>query len=195
MTSSARLVLFTRYPEAGRAKTRLIPAIGAERAAALHRRLTERSVATMRASGLAIEIRSTGAGVAAFADWLGADLAIVDQGEGDLGDRLSRASREGATILLGADTPDLAAAHLQAAAAALDAGHAVIGPAEDGGYWLLGVPKPMPALFAAMPWSTDRVAAITIERLSAEGFFPERLETLSDLDRPEDLSRWPDLAA
>ena len=66
-----RVVLFTRYPEPGRAKTRLIPALGAAGAAALHRTLTERTVTAVSESGLPLEIRSTGAAVEAFTDWLG----------------------------------------------------------------------------------------------------------------------------
>ena len=195
MTASPRLVLFTRYPVPGRAKTRLIPALGPERAADLHRRLTERSVATLRQSGLPIEIRVTGARPADFHAWLGASLAIVDQGDGDLGERLTRAAADPPLILLGADTPDLTTRHLEAAAEALRGNEAVIGVAEDGGYWLLGIARPMPFLFADMPWSTDEVAAITLERLAARGIAPIVLDTLADLDRPEDLARWPDLTA
>lgn len=194
MIAPPRIVLFTRFPEPGRAKTRLIPALGAERAAAIHRHLTERSIAAMRESGLPFEIRVTGAGPGAFRDWLGADLAIVDQGEGELGERLTRAAANPPVILLGADTPDLTVRHLRRAADAFREREAVLGPAEDGGYWLLGIARPMPFLFAEMPWSTERVATITLERLAQRGIEPVVLETLCDLDRPEDLPRWPDLA-
>ena len=192
---SPRLVLFTRYPKPGRAKTRLIPALGAYDAAEVHRRLTERSVAAMRASGLPMELRVTGAEPDAFAAWLGGDLAFVPQGEGDLGERLTRASADAPVILLGADTPALRADHLTEAAAALEQHDAVIGPAEDGGYWLLGLARPMPFLFTDMPWSTDAVFALTHERLATAGIEPVRLATLADCDRPEDLARWPDLLA
>lgn len=190
-----RLVLFTRFPAPGRAKTRLIPALGADGAAALHRRLTERSLAAMRASRLPFELRITGGEASAFHAWLGADVACVEQGEGDLGARLTRASAETPVILLGADTPDLSAAHLVAAADALARTDAVIGPAEDGGYWLLGLARPMPFLFTDMAWSTDTVCSTTLARLAAVGIAPAILETLSDCDRPEDLARWPDLVA
>lgn len=190
-----RLVLFTRYPEPGHAKTRLIPALGPDGAARVHRRLTERSVDAMRASGLPVELRVTGADPANFAAWLGADLAFVPQGDGDLGERLTRASADAPVILLGADTPALSAAHLVAAAAALERSDATIGPAEDGGYWLLGLARPMPFLFVDMPWSTDAVFAMTCERLVTAGVEPVLLATLADCDRPEDLVRWPDLLA
>ncbi|KQO58058.1 hypothetical protein ASF24_15565 [Methylobacterium sp. Leaf86] len=193
--TSPRLVLFTRYPEPGKAKTRLIPALGPDGAAALHRRLTERTLASMRATGLPIEIRSTGAAEGAFLEWLGQDLDVVDQGEGDLGARLARAASRTPAILLGADTPALTANHLVALAHALASNPAAIGPAEDGGYWALGIARPMPFLFEDMPWSTDQVCAITLERLAERGFEAAILDTLSDLDRPEDLARFPDVLA
>jgi len=185
-----RVALFTRWPEAGKAKTRLIPALGAAGAAELHRRLTERAVATVVASGLALELRVTGAPVAAFQDWLGDAFAIVDQGEGDLGDRLARTAATTPVLLVGSDIPDVTPAHLHAAVAALAAAPAVIGPAEDGGYWLLGLAAPAPQLFTGIDWGTEKVFAQTIAKLPAG---TPRLATLADLDRPEDLPRWPGL--
>lgn len=187
-----RVVLFTRYPEAGRAKTRLIPAIGPDRAADLHRRLTERTLATVRAAGLPHEVRVTGASIAAFRDWLG-DVALVSQGEGGLGERLERAGPPYPTMFIGADAPDLTAALLHDAAGALGEKRAVIGPAEDGGYWLLGLSAPVDGVFADVDWGTDRVFAQTLDRLAARGVAPARLPMLADCDRPEDLARWPGL--
>jgi len=189
-----RIALFARYPEPGRAKTRLIPALGAEGAAALHRRLTERAIATLRVSGLPFELRHTGAAPEAFREWLGADVPLADQGEGHLGARMARAAAAAPIILVGADVPDLSSDHLRAAAAALEDHRAVIGPALDGGYWLLGLREPMPSLFEPMAWGTDVVLAETLTRFAVRGVTPARLATLSDLDRPEDLARWPDLA-
>lgn len=149
----------------------------------------------MRATGLPMEIRVTGAGAHAFLDWLGWDLNVVDQGEGDLGARLARATSRTPAILLGADTPALTAAHLDALARALASNPVAVGPAQDGGYWALGVAVPMPFLFEDMPWSTDQVCAITLARLTERGFGAAILDTLSDLDRPEDLARFPDILA
>lgn len=185
------IALFAKWPSPGHAKTRLIPALGAEGAARLHARLVERTLAAVRASGLPFEIRGTGASPGDFGRWLGDDVRAVDQGAGDLGARLARVPAP--MLLIGADAPDLTPAHLRAAAAALATTPAVIGPAGDGGYWLLGLSRAMPHLFASMPWSTDAVAAETIARLAAAGIMPATLETLHDCDRPEDLARWPDL--
>lgn len=184
-----RIALFTRWPKPGEAKTRLIPALGPEGAADLHRRLTERTVATVHAARLPLEIRSTGADPALFRDWLGVEN-IVDQGEGDLGARLARTAETLPVLLLGADIPGLAAAHLTAAAAALATVPAVIGPAADGGYWLLGLAVPMPELFENITWGTGTVLAETLAKLPPG---TPQLDTLADLDTPEDLAHWPDL--
>ncbi len=190
--SNVRIVLFTRYPEPGRAKTRLIPALGADGAADLHRRLTERTLAQVRATGLAREVRATGGPIEEFVRWLGTS-EVVDQGGGDLGARLERAAAPFPTIFIGADAPDLTARHLCEAAAALADHDAAIGPASDGGYWLLGLARRLDGLFDDMPWGTDQVLPITLARLRAAGVAPFMLPTLSDLDRPEDLGRWPEL--
>lgn len=185
-----RVALFTRWPEPGRAKTRLIPALGAAGAADVHRRLTERAVAACRASGFPVEIRFTGAPESAFEGWLGSTDRLVEQGDGDLGARLSRAAATTPVLLVGADIPDLSGERLRAAATALETAPVVIGPAEDGGYWLLGLAMPFPDLFDRMAWGTATVYADTVAKLA---FPPAVLETLADLDRPEDLARWPHL--
>ena len=187
-----RVVLFTRYPEPGKAKTRLIPAIGAERAAQVHRTLTERTVQAVLESGLALEVRATGAPMEAFADWLGA-ISFVDQGAGDLGERLARAGPPYPTLFIGSDAPDLTADLLRNSADALGHADAVIGPAQDGGYWLLGLVRPVEGVFDEIDWGTDVVFSQTIARLAAAGIDPVVLPQLADCDRPEDLARWPEL--
>lgn len=189
---AVRVSMFARYPTPGAAKTRLIPALGPDGAAMVHRRLVDRIVAALRASGLPFEVRTTGAPIADFADWLGDDIPFVDQGEGDLGARLARVGAPG--IVIGADAPGLTADVLRRAAAALDDAPAVIGPAVDGGYTLLGYRDPAPFLFDAMPWGTGTVFAETMRRLDARGWRTIRLEPLEDIDRPEDLARWPEFA-
>lgn len=191
--SAIRLVVFTRFPEPGKAKTRLIPALGADGAAALHRRLTEHTLTAARTSGLQVEVHITGAPPAAFHDWIGEDLMIVEQRDGDLGDRLRAAATPGPVLFIGSDLPDISAAHLAEAAGHLSEGRAVLGPAEDGGYWALGLPVAADYLFRDMPWSTEEVFAITLQRLRDHGAEPVLLPTLADCDRPEDLARWPEL--
>lgn len=189
----ARLVMFTRYPEPGAAKTRLIPALGEDGAAALHRRLAERTIATLDETGLPVEIRITGAPGERFEAWLGGHRRFVEQGEGDLGARMQRATRPAPVILVGSDCPDLEARHVRHAALALADHPVAIGPAADGGYWLLGLAEPMDFLFGEMPWGTERVFSETMAQLDRQKIEPTVLETLADCDRPEDLDRWPDL--
>lgn len=188
-----RVVAFARFPVAGTCKTRLIPAVGAEGAAAIHTKLVEICVAAMRGSGLSIELHTTGAEALAFREWLGGDIAFIDQGEGDLGDRLARAAAPYPVIFIGSDAPDLNAERLIAAATALANASAVIGPAEDGGYYLLGLNTPAPWLFTDMDWGTETVFEETMRRFAAHGITPVVLEPLADVDRPDDLARWPEL--
>jgi len=185
------IALFARYPRAGAAKTRLAPALGDAGAAALHQRLVERTLATVRRSGLPFAVWTTGGDHAEFAAWLGDDVPLVDQGEGDLGARLARVPAP--AIVLGADVPDLTEDHLRAAAAALEEVPVAIGPARDGGYYLLAFCGAVPFLWDDMPWGTDAVLAQTLARLAARNMPCRLLETLDDCDRPEDLARWPDL--
>lgn len=185
------IALFARYPEPGKCKTRLIPALGPNGAADMHRKLVERTLATMRASQLPFTIWTTGAGADAFRHWLGPDVTLQEQGTGDLGDRLARVPAP--AILLGAAIPDLTEGHLREAAAALQHAPFVMGPAEDGGYYVLGCAQAAPFLFTDMAWGGDMVAAETRVRMAAKGLDCVMLEPLADLDRPEDLPRWPDL--
>jgi uncharacterized protein len=180
MSVTVPVKLFARYPTPGRAQRRDQPRLGA---AALHKSMTERALGEMRKSGLPCEIRATGAPAAAFRRWLG-DVAVVPQGRGHLGLRMARAVPG---ILIGADVPGLMAAHLRAAAGGLASHEVVIGPAVDGGYWLIGARRPLPWLFAPMAWGTDVVFVETLRRCRARGLTPLLLETLADVDRPEDL--------
>jgi uncharacterized protein len=190
-----RLVLIARYPAAGAAKTRLIPALGPDGAAEVHRQLTARTLGLLRECGFPVELHYTGADEAAFREWLGDGFALFRQAEGDLTDRLMAALHPAPVIFLGADTPDLEIHHVEQAIAALEDNPVVIGPAADGGYYLIGMKQPMPELLDHMPWSTDQVMPETLRRLAARGMAPVLLETLHDCDRPEDLPRWPWLTA
>lgn len=186
-----RLVIFARLPVPGEVKTRLIPALGEEGAARIYARLLEHTIAEARSSGLDCEVRTTGGDAAAFRDWLGDGIAIVEQGEGGLGERLARVPAP--ALVIGSDCPGISAAILRAAADALDERTVVLGPATDGGYYLIGFREPVPFLFADMVWSTPTVFADTVSRLAGRGVGPAILPELSDIDTPEDLAAWPEL--
>ncbi len=195
--SAQRLIIFTRYPQPGATKTRLIPALGAEGAADLQRQLTEKVVAEARqlrrGGGLDIEIRHAGGDAGSMAVWLGNDLRYADQGPGDLGRRMATAFADGfaagagAMVLVGSDIPALTEAVLAAAFEALGRADLVLGPAADGGYYLVGLRLPRPELFTGVAWGSAGVCAETLERAATAGLVTVLLEELRDVDRPEDL--------
>lgn len=196
MSSSAappRVVIFARWPQAGKVKTRLAAAIGDEQAARVYGRLLDHTLAAARASDLPVELRVTGASPERFRAAFGSDCAVCEQGEGDLGARLARVAPP--AIVIGSDLPGLTPALLRDAADALRRAEAVIGPARDGGYWLIGLRKACPWLFADMAWSTPAVFAETLVRLEARGITSALLPELADVDEAHDLAEWPDYAA
>jgi uncharacterized protein len=192
------ILVFAKAPVPGEVKTRLIPALGAAGAAELHERLVDRTLATAAAAATGpVELCCTPdaahPALAALARAHGATLA--GQGSGDLGDRMYAAFRRAlagapAAIVIGCDCPPLTLEHLRAAAAALGAGHdAVVAPAEDGGYVLIGLTHASASLFDGISWGGPTVMAETRERLAALGWRWQELETLWDVDRPQDLAR------
>lgn len=182
--------IFARWPEPGKAKTRLIPAFGAEGAAAIYTKLLAHTVNVARASGVPFELRVTGAEPTHFLAAFGEDLHIKDQGDGDLTARLGRVPAP--AIVIGSDCPGLTPAILRAARDALETAAAVIGPASDGGYYLLGYREEAEFAFQDMEWSTPRVFEETLRRFAAKGIQPAMLPELGDVDTSEDLADWPE---
>ena len=199
---SERLVVFTRIPKPGEAKTRLIPALGAEGAAELQRQMTERMLATARQlEAASVEVRFTGGSREAVRAWLGDDVGYRPQGPGDLGDRMGSAFSEAfengveRVVIAGTDCPDLSRGVLRAAFRALRKHDIVLGPATDGGYYLIGLrrgagKRAIPAVFENMEWGTDRVFDETVARLNTQGLRLCCLAPLDDVDRPEDVAVW-----
>jgi len=198
--ASCRLALFARLPIPGRVKTRLVPRLGPDGAARLHRRMTEHTLARVaagaREGAYTLEIRIEGGSVAEAATWLGAEFPIRLQGDGNLGDRLQRAMREafaeGADrfAAIGADCPALEAEQVRRAFAALDTHDVALGPARDGGYWLAALRSDRPEIFEGIPWGTTHVAKRTLAAAAEASLTVHLLETLVDIDRPEDLPEW-----
>lgn len=192
-----RLILFTRYPEPGKAKTRLIPALGLEGAARLQRQMTERTLTISRhleqSRDVSIEVRYEGGNRDQMRQWLGVGLSFQHQGDGDLGVRMARAFRKAfqagmrRVMIIGTDCPGLTAELLQQAFDALEKTDLVLGPATDGGYYLVGLRRELPELFEEIPWGTDEVLELTMRKASQIGLRPAFLESLDDIDRPEDL--------
>jgi rSAM/selenodomain-associated transferase 1 len=198
--NSACVLVFARYPLPGEAKTRLIPALGPEGAAQLYRGLAEVTLAQARAirPAVAIALWYSGAPEEALRAWLGDDLIYCPQPEGDLGQRLTTAldwafaQGYASALVVGTDCPGLDAAILTQGVTALARGaDCVLGPAQDGGYYLLGLREPQPLLFQDIAWSTEVVLAQTVAQAQRLGLTPTYLPTLSDIDTPEDLAHLP----
>ena len=199
------LIVFSRYPEAGKTKTRLIPALGPEGAAEQQRRMTEHalSIAVPPRGNTAVEVRFEGGGRHVMRRWLGPRYAYAPQGGGDLGGRMLRAFEArfaeafGKAVVIGTDCPELDSAVTVAAFAALDAHDLVIGPATDGGYYLIGLRmeawcriEAMEALFDGVAWGESAVRGDTLANAARLGLSVHELGPLDDVDRPEDLEVW-----
>jgi uncharacterized protein len=202
-----RLIVFAKAPQPGRVKTRLIPALGAEGAAALAERLLEHAVrqaaAAVQAWPGTLELCVAPHTEHRLFQRLAVEhgLTLTSQGEGDIGQRMDRAltralhgqGSEGA-LLIGSDLPALTTARLLEAAQALLEHDAVFVPALDGGYGLVGLKRPAPSLFDGIAWSTGAVMAQTRAKALKAGLRWAELAPVPDIDEPEDLlhlpSRW-----
>ncbi|WP_348233135.1 TIGR04282 family arsenosugar biosynthesis glycosyltransferase [Trichocoleus sp. DQ-U1] len=193
------LIVFTRYPEPGKAKTRLIPALGEEGASNLHRQMTEHTLSQVRelqsARATRVEVYFTGGDQQLMEDWLGADIIYQPQGEGDLGQRMKSAFQtafaagmEGVAIV-GTDCPGLDAKIMAQAFEQLNGHNLVLGPAMDGGYYLIGLRRMIPELFEEINWGTSEVREKTVAIAISLGLAVAYLPPLFDVDRPEDLAK------
>jgi hypothetical protein len=199
MNSNCRVMIFAKTPTPGQVKTRLIPDLGESGAAQLQRQLIERTLRVAASAGLgAPELWCApdpgDPFFAVCAKRYGIGLRV--QGEGDLGMRMQRAlefalAAGSPGLLIGCDCPALTPAYLRDAAAALAGGNdAVFGPAEDGGYVLIGLARNHSAqLFQDIAWGTGSVMQETRARLARGNWRWHELALLWDLDRPQDLRR------
>lgn len=203
MTSSARppeptrIAVFAKAPIPGEVKTRLVPLLGGDGAAELHARLVVRALAT------AVEAR-----VGEVELWCAPDerdpfftrcadrfsVRLCRQQGGDLGERMGFAFRRSlasgrALLAIGSDCPALEPRDLRAAAEALATHDAVVAPAEDGGYVLVGLARSVPGIFEGIAWGSSSVMDDTRQRLESAGARWKLMHTLWDVDRPEDYVR------
>jgi rSAM/selenodomain-associated transferase 1 len=192
-----RLAVFARYPTLGSVKTRLSPALPPRLATALH--------AGLVADTLAVALEASHGQVTVFwadAPTGGATFGLLPDGieerhqrGADLGERLAHAfagllaSPGDRALIVGTDCPEITPGLLRRAISALERHDVVIGPAADGGYYLIGLARPAPALFERVAWGTASVLMETLERARASGLTTARLEVLNDVDSPADLAR------
>lgn len=195
------LLVFARRPVPGRVKTRLIARFGAAGATALHLELLRLTLkAAAQLSGVSRELWWDRAGQGNAEKDLAARFGMAErqQVEGDLGVRMHSAlasalARAPAAVLIGSDCPGQDTDYLRDSFGALVSHDAVIGPAADGGYVLIGLRRPEPRLFADMPWGSTQILAWTRERLTALGWRWQELAPRHDVDCPEDLANYPEL--
>lgn len=196
---SNQLIIFTRYPRSGSSKTRLIPALGAKKAALLQKAMTEltlKEMAPLMTSG-AVNARIFFHGCTRFEieDWLGPMWIFEEQSGTDLGYKMARAfdvsfsiSPDSHSILIGTDIHKLGRDIILDACQYLDLYDLVLGPAVDGGYYLIGLNEPRPELFRDIEWGSPLVLEQTLNKARINNLKVRLLKELSDIDRPEDLN-------
>jgi len=187
------VLLFLKAPRPGFVKTRLAKDLGDDQACEIFKALASQTLATIPPDWPVRILFTPSEALSEMTEWLGNSRTFLPQVEGDLGQRLNAATAEsfanGATsvILLGGDCPGITSQHLQEAAQHISQNQPVIGPAQDGGYWLLGLTQHSPEVFQDISWSSDTVFTATINKLTALDLHPHQLESLEDVD---DLSAW-----
>ena len=197
---SETLIIFSRYPEPGKTKTRMIPALGATGAAELQRQMTEHTLNNaqqlLSSRDFTVEVHFTGASQQLMTAWLGRNLQYVPQVSGDLGQKMRAAFAQAfnmgnqRVLIIGIDCPGINQVILNEAFNSLQNHDLVLGVAEDGGYYLIGLNRPIPQLFDNIAWGTDQVLNQTKNIAHQLKLDIHYLTTLSDVDRPEDLATW-----
>jgi rSAM/selenodomain-associated transferase 2/rSAM/selenodomain-associated transferase 1 len=203
--SKERLIIFTRYPETGTTKTRMIPIMGVKGAANLQREMTEhvlsQVVGRSASNDLSVEIRYDGGNEDLMRRWLGSEFEYVLQTGDDLGERMKRAfedafeSGAASAVIIGTDIPDLTGRVIKNTFNVLKQEKMVLGPAKDGGYYLIGFAKAafsrgMGDLFSGIKWGEKDVLKKTINAATGLGIRYFLVDELDDVDRPEDLFIW-----
>jgi rSAM/selenodomain-associated transferase 2/rSAM/selenodomain-associated transferase 1 len=200
-----RLIVFTRFPEPGKTKTRLIPVLGAKGAARLQRQMTEHIIATAaklsKRPGLTIEVHHEGGNTDLMEEWLGSQFAYRPQGAGNIGWRMRKAFEDAfqdeiaTAVIVGSDIPEISTHIIQQAFEGLQKNDLVLGPARDGGYYLIGMKNTIPAetykrLFDDINWGSGNVLSQTLQTAKESELRFILLEPLGDVDSPVDLHIW-----
>jgi rSAM/selenodomain-associated transferase 1 len=198
VSSENLLILLTKMPEAGKVKSRLSSEIGPEKAAKVYERLLRNTLEQMKAtnSEKAIALEGNEAlFTKAFGEWM-----IWPQEGNDLGDRMAlafeRAFQIGykRVVLIGGDCPEMTTEILEWAFEKLNDHDLVLGPSQDGGYYLIGLKKTEPRLFENMQWSHNKVFEQTVQRAAEQNLKVALLPTLRDIDHLADLNAFPSFA-
>lgn len=191
--SESALIVFVRAPQPGCCKTRLCPPLSPELAAELHRAMCVDVLRTAEGSGFALWIAYEPSTDFPTPGWASAEAQHFDQRGSDLGARMAHAFDRAfdagyrRVVLIGGDVPTLPSSRPGEAFAALDGADAVLGPAADGGYYLVGLRAPQPALFEGIAWSTPDVLRVTRDIAARAGLRVRLLAEERDVDTPDDL--------
>ena len=191
-----RLVVFVKAPRPGLVKTRLAAVLGQKAASAAYCKLVEKLLEQLAPLDEVELCFAPDDAEAELRPWLRRGWTLVPQGQGDLGARLHRAFESeflaGAesVVAIGSDCPEVTVEDIESAWQALRSHDVVLGPASDGGYWLIGLKQPDPRLFDGMAWSTETVLAQTMERCRSAGLCVNLLRQLDDIDTEEDWRRF-----
>lgn len=190
------MAVFAKAPEPGKVKTRLTPVLHAHEAADLYRALLLDTLEVVESTGAETVVAyAPSAARRALERLLGRRRRLIPQGTGDLGQRMFTvfhrlADGRRPVLLVGSDCPGLTSPRLREAVTALETADVVLGPARDGGYYLVGGRTPRREIFTGIPWSTERVLGETEARIQSAGLALARLKPERDLDTPEDLFEW-----
>ncbi len=181
-------ILFTRYPRVGEVKTRLIPSLGAERTTLLHKKMTEYALQQASNAGYRVYIYYTGASEKEMQSWLGPEYTYFKQSEGDLGQRMSAAFAATLKVaekvlLMGSDCPNNRSCNLKKAVSLLDTASCVLGPSNDGGYYMIGLKVLHEAMFQDIAWGSEKVFAQSIDKAPDYALLP----VLNDVDYFADI--------
>lgn len=203
MTSAAgreNIILFTRFPQPGKVKTRMIDRLGPQGAAQLHRKMTEQVIyqiqPALQTRKIQLQVYYNGGSHQDMAAWLGRNCTFCIQQGRDLGQRMEHAFaqtvQQGAEriLLIGSDCPDITADIITSGLEKLNSHDLVLGPAADGGYYLIGLHaagNKNAILFNSINWGTDQVLEQTLTQAKKGGLSYTLLPQLHDIDRPEDL--------
>lgn len=188
-------IIFSRLPIGHETKTRLSPILNDSQRSELHLAMWhDIFTEALRLSGTDIYLYWTGSGeIDSFKSYIPSSFSLVKQAGKNLGERMSFAMRDmfslgyGRAVIIGSDIPCVRAENIAAAFMALDESDAVIGPSDDGGYWLIGMRKYIPEAFSLSSWGGSDVLGKTIALLNEHGMTCATADSLNDIDTPEDI--------
>ncbi|MDA7633692.1 TIGR04282 family arsenosugar biosynthesis glycosyltransferase [bacterium] len=193
MNESTLLIVFLKVPEPGFVKTRLAATVGPHKACEIYCELVEGQLERIR-SFPNVELRiAPDDRIVECESWRQPHWTIRSQGGGDLGARMSRAFEEAFSsgwervLAIGSDCPYVGIDQIKDGSNSLDKKPVVLGPARDGGYWMIGMSRHLPSLFDGIEWSTQKVLEQTMKKAAAQGESVSLLDTLEDID---DIDAW-----